>query len=590
MPDKSGQVNQLDVDSQNTPLDGFWLPQDLRARILGSGTVYQTECYRDGRPCAAGESRGITVRWPVLTMPTWQELRARLQANRTRVPQGKAFIERLQAALEVVSQHFTQPDDPLRKQILQAVPCFTGFSPAMIASALQGLDLANLGQLPQAFSLDPTYQAVDAWQAMDGLPGRLRFYPRHAWQGWIVRVTGKRSQSIFQPARSPDCVVGYGAGNVPGTALLIAFMAQATALAETDPPAIFIRNSRQEPIFSAYVLEALQEIDPDLFCNLAVLTWDYEDISLQDWLLQQADLVIAAASDETIAQIRAGVERTKSKRDQTSGKRFHAHGHKFSFAAIGKDVLQKDLLDPATGQPLIDIVALLASLDSVFWDQYGCLSARNHFVEDAGPAGYSVADYAARLATQMRTLATYLPRGATPLQRLHDSFDKFKQLESTGQVQVLSQYDDEFLVVCDHRQPGPESFYRSLNDCLGRVVIVRPVSAFMDIPEHYLRWLPPANLQSMSVAVGRPGQDLTDEFLNFANDCGRRGVTAIRTIGRGAFPQLAYSWDGLIPLDLIRERPDGIFTTIEFDQPYDQILDTYRIFLTRGADFVSSGD
>lgn len=590
MPNKSGQENQLDVDSQNTPLDGFWLPQDVRKRILGSGTVYQTECYRDGRPCAEGQSRGITVRWPVLTVPTWQELQHLLQANRSRVPRGKAFIERLQAALEEISQHFTQPDDPLRARILQAVPCFTGFSAPMIASALQGLDLANLGQLPQAFSLDPTNQAINSWQSMTGLPGRLRFYPRRTWQGLIARTTAKQSRPIFQPASPPDCVVGYGAGNVPGTALLIAFMAQATVLAEADPPVIFIRNSRQEPIFSAYVLEALQEIDPDLFCNLGVLTWDYEDTSLQDWLLQQAGLVIAAASDETIAQIRSGIKRAASQIERTSTKRFHAHGHKFSFAAIGKDVLQKDLFDPATGQPLIDIVTLLASLDSVFWDQYGCLSARNHFVEQAGQAGYSAAEYAARLAAQMRTLGTYLPRGATPLQRLHDSFDKFKQLESTGQVQVYSQYDDEFLVVCDHRQAGPESFYRSLNDCLGRVVIVRPVSTLMDIPEHYLRWLPPANLQSLSVAVGHSEAGLTGEFLHFAHACGQRGVTAIRTVGRGAFPQLAYSWDGLIPLDLLSERIEGYFTTIEFEQPYDQILDTYRIFLTRGADFMSSGE
>jgi hypothetical protein len=583
LDNKIGQVNGHDVEIQNASVDGFWLPQDVRQRILQADTVYQTECYQDGRPCLEGQAGGITVRWPLLTMPTWHELRELLQANRSRVPRGKAFIERLQAALEVVSQHFTPLDDPLRERILQAVPCFTGFSPPMIATALQGLDLANLGQLPQAFSLDPSYQAIDSWQAMDDLPGRLRFYPRHPWQRLIGWVTGKRSQSIFQPARPTDCVVGYGAGNVPGTALLIAFMAQATVLAETDPPVIFIRNSRQEPIFSAYVLEALQEIDPDLFCNLAVLTWDYEDASLQDWLLQQAGLVIAAASDETIAQIRAGVERAKSKSNQASGKRFHAHGHKFSFAAIGKEVLQKDLLEPATGQPLIDIVALLASLDSVFWDQYGCLSARNHFVEQAGETGYSAAEYASRLAIQMRILAAYLPRGAAPLQRLHDSFDKFKQLETTGQVHVFSQYDDEFLVVCDHRPVGAESFYRSLNDCLGRVVIVRPVSSLMDIPENYLRLLPPANLQSLSVAVGHSGQGLTDAFLHFAHACGRRGVTAIRTVGRGAFPQLAYSWDGLIPLDLLCERKEGHFTTIEFEQPFDQILDTYLLFLNRSG-------
>ena len=67
-------------------------------------------------------------------------------------------------------------------------------------------------------------------------------------------------------------------------------------------------------------------------------------------------------------------------------------------------------------------------------------------------------------------------------------------------------------------------------------------------------------------------------------------MTAIRSVGRGAFPQLAYSWDGLIPLDLVAPRREGLaaghFTTIEFDDPAQnaaQIIETYRLFLTAGV-------
>jgi hypothetical protein len=42
---------------------------------------------------------------------------------------------------------------------------------------------------------------------------------------------------------------------------------------------------------------------------------------------------------------------------------------------------------------------------------------------------------------------------------------------------------------------------------------------------------------------------------------------------------MAHSWDGLIPLDLVRARPAGWFSTIEFDAPYDQMLTTYRQML-----------
>jgi hypothetical protein len=76
---------------------------------------------------------------------------------------------------------------------------------------------------------------------------------------------------------------------------------------------------------------------------------------------------------------------------------------------------------------------------------------------------------------------------------------------------------------------------------------------------------------------------LTIQFLRFAEACADRGVTAIRTVGRGAFPQLSYSWDGFIPLDLVRQRPEGRFTTIEFDHPLQQILETYHLLMKRGA-------
>ena len=61
---------------------------------------------------------------------------------------------------------------------------------------------------------------------------------------------------------------------------------------------------------------------------------------------------------------------------------------------------------------------------------------------------------------------------------------------------------------------------------------------------------------------------LDEERLEpFAEAVGARGVTALRSLGRGAFPQLAYSWDGLLPLDVCHLRPPGHFTTIEPDPP-----------------------
>jgi len=146
-----------------------------------------------------------------------------------------------------------------------------------------------------------------------------------------------------------------------------------------------------------------------------------------------------------------------------------------------------------------------------------------------------------------------------------------------GNIQVISQYDDESLVILDQRRLRSSAFRDLVNDCQGRVIVVRPVAELMEVPNQYLKMLPSENLQLMSVAVGKPEEGLTNSILRFAEACGACGITAIRTVGRGAFPQLAYSWDGYLPLDLLRQRPAGHITTIEFNHPYEQILETIRI-------------
>jgi hypothetical protein len=564
-------------------IEGFWLPQGVRERVLSPETVYVTSSFADGRPCEPDDEEAVTVHWPRLRTEQWAPLLATLQGNRQRAPRGQAFWGRLQAALGEVGRRFAEPSDPLRALALAALPGYTGYSEPMIRFTLGALDLMALEQLPAAFALPLTYRSAGGWRAMRGLIGRLRFYPARRWLAALGRLPGCRGRPLFRSMALPDLVVGYGAGNVPGSALLIAFLAQAATLAGGAPPLVVVRNSRREPIFAPLVLKALEAVDPDLVSTVAVLVWDHEDRSTQDRLLSQADLVVATASDESMAQIAAQVQSARERRTSPPV-RFHAHGHKVSFSAIAREVLAHGLVDPASGQPLLDVVTTLAALDSVFWDQHGCLSSRIHFVEEAGPGHHTPLEYASGLESRLRLIAAFLPRGTWPRQPLHDRFDRYKLLETTGQVQVLTRYDDEFLVVVDRRPLSPAAFHAAVNDCQGRVIIVRPVADLMEVPMRWLRLLPARNLQSLSVAVGHAEEGLTERFLRFAGACGARGVTAIRTVGRGAFPQLSYSWDGLIPLDLVRRRPAGRFTTIEFDAPHRQMLETYRVLLQRGAD------
>ncbi len=557
-------------------MEGFWLPQDLRRRLLSAETPMASATMRNGAPASPQAAGSVTAHWPQFDHDQWRALLAALRENRRRLPAGPALWDRLQAALARAGARLADPNDPCHQQAVATLPAYTGYSEAMIRFALRAMGLMALDQLPQALELAPDGRGITNWQPLGGMPGRWRFYPESRWRQALGRLSALSGRSLFGPIDAPELVVGYGAGNVPGAALLITFLGLAAGLVGEYPPAIVVKNSRQEPIFAPLVLNALEAEDPELVSAAAVLIWDYEDADLQRLLLGQADLVMAAASDETIAQIRRGLAAARPERPA----RFHAHGHKVSFSLIGREVLTRGGAINA-GQPLLDAVASLAALDSAFWDQNGCLSSRIHFVEAGTKASHTAEEYAAALAAQLRLLALALPRGAWPQHQLHDRFDRYKVLEAAGQAQVLSGYDDQFVVVVDRRPlvrtaSGAAAFHSTVNDCQGRVIIVRAVPDLMEVPECYLALLPPANLQSFSVAVGRAGEGLTARFLAFAEACGRRGVTAIRTAGRGAFPQLAYSWDGLMPPDLVRSRPAGHFTTIEFDAPYEQMLATYQ--------------
>jgi hypothetical protein len=564
-------------------VDGFWLPRSVREAVFDAGTVYTTHSFAQGRQVGAGDEGAVTARWPVLDGGAWERLLAALEANRARAPRGEAFWARFEAALPRVARRFADPSDPLHRAALDTLPAYTGYSEAMIRATLGAMDLWALDQFPAAYRLAPALEAATRWQPMGDLPGRLRFYPHGTWERFAVRLPGSARRPLFDAARPPDRVIGYAAGNVPGTALLISFLALSTTVgSDAPPPVVVVKNSRREPILAPLLLDALEAADPDLVATTAVLVWDYADGAVQERVLGAADLVIAAAGDDTIAQIGDSLHRAATAVAGAREPRFHRHGHKVSFSAIGRDVLGRgQALDPE-GTPLLSAVALLAVLDSVFWDQHGCLSSRIHFVEVGSDAEYAPVEYAARLAQALGLIAPVLPRGAWPRRRLHDRFDRYKLLEQTGKVRVVSAYDDEFVVILDERGLDATGFSAQVNECEGRVIVVRPVAELMEVPEGYLKLVPPGNLQSLSIATGRPGEEVTAPFLRFAEACGARGVTAIRTVGRGAFPQLAYSWDGLVPLDLVRRRTEGHFTTVEFDTPYDDLVATYRLLLQQG--------
>ncbi|MEW6368451.1 MAG: acyl-CoA reductase [Acidobacteriota bacterium] len=526
-------------------LDGFWLPRALRDRVLAEAE-WETLWLRDGAIVTSDFPGAVPVRWPRLTDPQWSRLIPELQ--RARSAGGREILARWKDAIDRTRSLLSER---LRVMSPTLAAC-TGYSPAMIQSAFGLGEIVDPALLAHSMDSLPAWSSARRWERIPGLPGLVRFYPRRATDRMLHRL--RSSGAIFRGAPSTDLALGFAAGNVPGTALMIGLLASLANYAGPPSgraPAVLVRNSRHEPLFAPLVLSAIESVDPGLLGALALLVWDYQESSLQARLMSQAGLMIAAAGDDTIAAL-------DSVRSQVApALRFHRHGHKVSFAVVEADQVR------LPGSPDPHHLALLSAVDSSMWDQNGCLSARVHFVAGDAEA------YARELADRMRAVARLLPRGSTPRRLIHRAFDTHASLGGRHPVRLCSTYDDDFAVIVDARAGDPESMRKAVNLCMGRVIVVRPVRDVADV-SRYLRWIPPSNLQSISVSIA------AERVEEFATEAGACGVTALRSLGRAAFPQLAHSWDGLLPPDVACLRPDGHFTAIEFDDLRAELAATYE--------------
>ena len=110
--------------------EGFWLPEPLRAEVVGAGTVYETAWFRDGQP-SHEDTATVGVRWPVLEAAQWESLLKRLsdpQPSGISSSTAAQRAQRWQAALARI------PATLLESLSLDDLSQVTGFSPAMLDS------------------------------------------------------------------------------------------------------------------------------------------------------------------------------------------------------------------------------------------------------------------------------------------------------------------------------------------------------------------------------------------------------------------------------------------------------------------------
>jgi hypothetical protein len=426
----------------------------------------------------------------------------------------KARFEYLQthdipAVLDVIDKVNVLWRDPLyhgRKLAREVLPIVTGFSIEMIETwgFEYFFDIIKKDNLPLAGTLQPNnYREFSP--CGDGL----------------VKAYGK--PHVRHSNYEPEVIGHICAGNILG---LAAFEMVMDKLVDA---ATWIKVPSEEPVFGALYAKSIEEVDPSLAYTIAVLPFGSEQTFVQDFLFSQSDLVRATGGEQ-------------ARRNLTTLAENHhvplaGHWHKFSFITIARDYLERTHASE---------IAELASLDVCAWDQQGCFSPQEIYIETGGAV--SPKEFAGLLAKEMERTTHALPKG-TNSGKMHvlDGYYQYFTKETMGEpVKIFPSKSHQWLVIYDESNPNCEP------SPLFRVIRVKPVADIMEIPEK-VRPLG-SFLQTVGVAIPQ------GRLLAFADAMGQAGATNLRTISGMTLQKAWEPWDGRFPLQELFEH-DGIHWT-----------------------------
>jgi hypothetical protein len=292
--------------------------------------------------------------------------------------------------------------------------------------------------------------------------------------------------------------------------------------------ATWVKVPTEEPVFGALYAKSIQEVDPALAETIAILPFGSENTAVQEFLISHSDLVRATGGELARKNL---TEIAEKHHVPLAG-----HWHKFSFITIAKEYLGAHARE----------IAELASLDVSAWDQQGCFSPQEIFVETGGQV--SPQEFAQLLGEEMERTAQALPKGINSGKiQVLDGYYQYLTKEMMGEpVKLFPSPSYQWLVIYDENianfEPSP----------LFRVIRVKPVDDIMEIPQR----IKPLGRFLQTVGVAIP----MTRLLPFADALGDTGVTNIRTISGMTLQKAWEPWDGRFPLQELFEH-DGIHWT-----------------------------
>lgn len=462
-------------------------------------------------PWTAGHLPGLReeeVAWHALSFGTGaQALEVRvpmlspqqLQATARRVREGAALhlktlpVSRIVEILDAAVARLLDPKDPFRREAERLLPAVSGFDAGMVQ--------LGFNAFLQSFRAPQLHRFV----AEDFANPKVLDEFQPAVKGGSVRAFG------------PGVVLHSWAGNVPALplwSLACGLLVKAGTLGKL-PSA--------EPVFASLFARLLAEVHPPLADCMAIVWWKGGDAASAQAAIGEADTVLAYGGKAAIEELRLQVP---------AGKRFLGHGHKLAFGLVAKAALDAQR-GPAT--------ARLAAYDIVRYEQQGCYSPHQFFVERGGRVDPRT--FAQYLAAELANLQQRFPRRALALEEAADlaAWRQSRELQAMAGngAQLLGAADAAWSVAyADTPQPlAPTAGGRSILVCAvdeidEAVPLVAPHAAF---------------LQTAGIATE------PRELYRLAERLGSVGVTRIAALGAMTSPEAGWHHDGRFNLvDLVR--------------------------------------
>jgi hypothetical protein len=444
---------------------------------------------------------GIELKRPVFTNDSLDKIITDLKKKR------KEFLLNMGVAniLDVigkVTDQWMDSDYSRRKFALEVLPTITGFSVEMLEVLGFGymLSLLKKENIP--------------------LVGKLqhRNFSEFAQHGdGLVKAYGEAE--ITHSNYEPELIGHVCAGNILGLAPIEMVMDKLV------DAATWVKVPKEEPVFGAIYAKSIEDIDPQFAYTIAVLPYESKDFKVQDFLFSKSDIIRATGGE----QARKSLTDLADKHNIPIA----GHWHKFSFITIARNYMDKRAKD----------IAELVSFDVTAWDQQGCFSPQEIFVETGGDV--SPVEFSELLAEEMETISIALPKGSKS-GKMHvlDGYHQYFKKEMMGEpVKLFPSSTYQWLVIFDGNKPTFEP------SPLFRVIKVKPIDDIMDI----VSLIKPLGSFLQTVGVAIPNNRL----MPFANAIGEVGATNIRTVSNMTLQRSWEPWDGSFPLQELFEH-DGI--------------------------------